>query len=50
MELKIEYMNPADLVPYEGNARSHAEEDVSAIVELVVAIADTPFLYLAKKL
>lgn len=37
MELKIEYMDPADLVPYEGNARSHAEEDVSAIVESIKA-------------
>lgn len=30
-DLKIEYVNPKDLKPYERNARRHAEYDVEAI-------------------
>lgn len=35
MELKIEYMEPDRLRPYEGNARTHSDNQVRAIAESV---------------
>lgn len=35
MELKIEYLNPADLTPYENNTRKHTPEDIDGIKESI---------------
>lgn len=35
MELKIEYLNPADLTPYENNTRKHAPDDIEQIKESI---------------
>ena len=34
-ELKIEYLNPADLTPYENNTRKHAPDDIDQIKESI---------------
>lgn len=34
-ELKIEYLNPADLTPYENNTRKHAPDDIEQIKESI---------------
>lgn len=39
-ELKIEYLNPADLTPYENNTRKHASDDIEGIKK---SILDTGF-------
>lgn len=35
MELRIEYLNPADLTPYENNTRKHAPNDIEQIKESI---------------
>lgn len=35
MELKIEYLNPEDLTPYENNTRNHTPEDIEGIKESI---------------
>lgn len=35
-ELKIEYLNPADLTPYEQNTRKHAPEDIEQIKKSIL--------------
>lgn len=37
MELKIEYLPLDALIPYEGNARKHAPEDIEQIKESILA-------------
>ena len=34
-ELRIEYLRPEDLTPYENNARAHTETDIAAICESI---------------
>lgn len=35
MELKIIYLNPAELKPYEKNARKHADKDIKNIIDSI---------------
>lgn len=35
-ELKIEYLNPADLTPYENNTRKHAPDDIEGIKKSIL--------------
>lgn len=37
MELKIEYLNPEDLTPYENNTRKHTPEDIEQIKTSIIA-------------
>lgn len=36
MELRIEYLPPEALTPYEGNARKHAPDDIEAIKKSII--------------
>lgn len=36
MELKIEYLSPQDLTPYENNTRKHAPDDIEQIKESIL--------------
>ena len=54
-KLKIEYVPIGDIRPYKRNAKLHPPEQIvsmglaTCLLEIVIGICDTPFLYLSRK-